>query len=285
MPPSDLPESILGGPRPGELPSVRRWSGGDLRRPGGADRKRQLRAAAAPLFAAEGTGGVTLVRVSLAAGHTAGGAANQYASCQDLLTDVIFVHLDELTEAVGTAHDAADASPGRLLETMLRGFLDQIAARPSEHRAFLFCVHALPERDRRAALLRYQILLEMIRDGLVAAVPALAARTEPSEFLLGAIRTVLSDPWCWPMPREPEQRQADSRRLAGMLLAAAEAEATGRWPALGGTAGADPSLPALTLDASTARARWSEVLKAARLGADITLTLRGRKVARVVGLG
>ncbi len=76
-------------------------------------------------------------------------------------------------------------------------------------------------------------------------------------------------------------RQRDARRLAGMLLAAARAETEGAWPLLGGTSGA-ASNRVIAVDIRAARARFSELLKAAERGADITILRRTRRVARLV---
>lgn len=87
--------------------------------------------------------------------------------------------------------------------------------------------------------------------------------------------------WCWQSLKDPIGRGADARRITAILLATAAAETAGFWPALGKTTGA--GVRTLTLDVRTARARMSEVLKAAELGADIAITRHGRRVARVVG--
>lgn len=272
-------------------PSAHVWRRGLARRPPGiAERKQRVCAAAVRLLAAEGVSGLTFTRLNAAAGLPAGGVANLYGSGGEVLTDIVDAHLIDLTHEVGAAHDAAhapgaEASPVRRLELLLRAFLDAINVRVDEHRAFLFCVHAMPEHARNSVLLRFQIVLETIRDVLAAAVPGLAADVRAKEIMLATIRTVLSDPWRWPKRHGPEQLQAEARRLAGMLLAAARAETARDWPALGSAGGACLTLKALTLDVRTARGRFSEMLKAAELGADITLTRRGRRVARVVGTG
>ncbi|MEO8715158.1 MAG: hypothetical protein ABI369_09105 [Acetobacteraceae bacterium] len=272
-----------------DLPSTRIWSRGLSRRAAGvAERKHAICAAAAPLFAAEGLEAISFTRLTTAAGMQPGTVANLYASCHEVLADVIDTHLLDLTREVGAAHDAAHASemaPVRRLEVVVRAFLDAVATRPDEHRAFLFCVHALPERERESILLRYQIVLEMVRDVLVAGTHGLEADTAACETLLGTIRTMLSDPWRWPRPHGPEQRRAEARALTGMLLAMARALAAGTWPNLGGVAGADPPIRLISIDLSAARTRFSEMVKAAELGADIALTRRGRCVARVVGAG
>ena len=278
-------------PSASDVPATRFGSRGIARRAASvAERKQVVRRAAAPLFAAEGAAALTISRLTTAARMQPGTVANIYASCQEVLADVIDTHLLDLTQEVGAAHDdahapKADPAPVRRLEILVRAFLDAIAARADEHRVFLFCVHALPERQRESVLLRYQIVLEMVRDVLAAAIPGLADNAAAAETLLGTIRTMLSDPWRWPRPHSPEQRQTEARALAGMLLAMARAEIAGAWPDLGGVAGADLSMRPISIGLGVARTRFSEVVKAAELGADITLIRRGRRVARVLGMG
>ncbi len=264
------------------LPSTQVWGRGVARRPGAADRRQRLARVAARLFAAEGVDAIPMSRVAATAGLQSGAALNLYATREDMLADLLVAYLADLDAAVAAAHDRAGPGPEHRLEAVLRAVLDAVAARPDEHRAFLFCIHRLPERDRRAILLRFQVVLETVHGPLAAAIPGLASRPAASETLLGTIRTLLSDPWRWPLPQEPATNQAEARRLAGMLLAAAAAETAGGWPALGAVAGADPAIAPVTLDCRTARARWSEVLRAAESGVDVTVTRRGRRVARVI---
>ena len=238
-------------------------------------------------FAAEGPDAVSIPRLTAAAGLPAGGVALLYGSRQAVLRDVLDAYLADLNEAVGAAHDAAhaagaDPTPERRLEVVVRGFVDATARHADAHRAFLFCVHRLEEAERRSALLRYQVVLETVLDVLAGAVPGLAKNEAASEAALGTIRTLLSDPWRWQAPQAPPERQAGARRIAAILLATAAAETAGYWPAFGKTTGTDPSLKTVTLDLGTARARLGELVKAAELGADITLTRYGHRVARVV---
>lgn len=279
MPPYDPP--IQAEP-PEERALVRRMRGV-------AERKQRVCAAAARLFAHDGFEAATASRLNAAAKLTPSGFANLFASREEVLADLLTTHVLELMQEVGAAHDAARAgdaaaSPARGLEMLLRAFLDAVAQRPDAHRAFLFCVHRLPEAPRSSVLLRFQIVLEWMRDELVAAVPALAADSVAQQTLLETIRALLSDPWRWPSPVGPEQRQRDARRIAGMLLAAARAETEGYWPLLGGTSGAPARPPIVAVDIRAARARFGELLRATEHGADITILRRTRPVARLVSV-
>lgn len=275
-----------------DRPSADRWNPPRIvpRPPDQAERREHIRRVAARLFAAEGPDAVSIARLTSAVGLPPGAVALLYGSRQAVLGDVLDAYLTSLNEIVGAAHDdahasGADPTPERRLEVVVRGFVEATARHGDAHRAFLFCVHRLEEAERRSALLRFQVVLETVLDVLAAAVPGLAKNAAASETLLGTIRALLSDPWRWQAPQGPPERQAGARGIAAILLATATAETAGYWPAFGKTIGTDPALKTITLDLGTARARLGEVVKAAELGADITLTRYGRRVARVVAAG
>lgn len=252
-----------------------------------AERAEHIRRVGAALFAAEGVEAVTLSRLGSAAGAYAHMIARHYASPHAVLEDVLRTFLEELANAVGAAHDAAhapaaDPAPERRLELVVRAFVEAVALHRDEYRALQFCVHRLDEEARGSVLLRYQVLLETIRELLESAVPALAGHDDARTTMLEVIRAQLSDPWSWQSPKGPEERAADARRITAILLAAATAETAGFWPALGKTKGA--GVRTLTLDVRNARARMSEVLKSAEHGIDITITRHGHRIARVVGV-
>ncbi|MEO9188787.1 MAG: type II toxin-antitoxin system prevent-host-death family antitoxin [Acetobacteraceae bacterium] len=244
-------------------------------------RERQ-RFAAARLFAELGPN-VTLWRVRSSAGISNGNAAGSYQTIEELLNDVLTEHLAALSNAVSAAHDdAARFAPEHLLERLIRAWLDAVAESPHAHRTFLFCRHAVGEAARRDLDIRLRVIIELMQAAIAAAVPALSAKSDAALTMFPVIRAALSDPFRWLPPAEPETRQADARRLAGMLLAAAEAEANGAWPRCGAVEGAGRAFNPATLDCRQARIRLREVLDAAEAGGDITITRRGKPVARVI---
>ncbi len=208
-----------------------------------AERAEHIRRVGAALFAAEGVEAVTLSRLGSAAGAYTHVIARHYASPHAVLEDVLRCFLDELNIAVGAAHDAAhaegaDPAPERRLELVVRAFVEAVARQRDEHRAFQFCVHRLGEQERGSVLLRYQVILETIRDLLECAVPALAGHDDARTTMLEIIRAQLSDPWSWQSAKGPSERAADARRITAILLAVAAAETAGVWPSLGKTTGA-----------------------------------------------
>lgn len=273
-----------------DRPSPERWTPRAVvpRRQATAERRREIWRASAALFATEGANAATLGRLAVAGGMHPTTLGRIYPTAEAVLEAVLDAFITDLNTEVGAAHDAAhapdaDTAPERRLEAVVAGFIEAVTRNEDAYRSFLFCVHHLEERERNSLLLRYQVILESIRDLLAAAVPALAENAGASETLLGTIRALLSDPWRWRSPRGPEERQAEARRVAGLLLAAATAETTGVWPALGTIAGNRTGLKSLTIGVRSARARFSEMLKAAEHGIDITLTRHGKRVARMVG--
>ena len=273
-----------------DRPSAERWTPRVVapRHPSPADRRRDICRVGAALFAAEGVDALTITRLVGACGIDHHAFVRIYPSVAAVLEAVLNDFVADLNTDVGAAHDAAhapdaDPAPERRLEAVVAGFIEAATRHADAHRAFLVCVHRVAETERGTLLLRYQVVLESVRDLLAAAVPALAENAEASDTLLGTIHTLLSDPWRWRSPRGPRERQAEARRVAGLLLAAAIAETTGVWPALGTIAGNRTGLKSLTIGVRTARARFSEMLKAAEFGMDITLTRHGKRVARMVG--
>jgi prevent-host-death family protein len=255
-----------------------------------AERREEICRVGARLFAAEGVDAITLGRLATGSGISPTVLARFYPSVEAVLGDVLDGLIIKLGAEVGAAHDAAhepgaDPAPQRRLEAVIAGFIEAAARQADAYRALLFCVHRLAETPRRSLLLRYQVILESIRDLLSAAVPALAHDLVASRTLLATIRTLLCDPWRWHSPQEPQERHAEARRIAALLIATAIAETTGVWAVLGTTAGSHPQRISLSLGVRSVRARFCEIVKAAEAGTDISLTRHGRQVARIVGCG
>ncbi|MEO8714451.1 MAG: type II toxin-antitoxin system prevent-host-death family antitoxin [Acetobacteraceae bacterium] len=252
------------------------------RAPAGANQRDRQRIAGARLFAELGPT-ITLWRVRSAAGISNGNAAGSYQTVEELLADVLTEHLHALGNAVCAAHDdAARFAPEYLLERLIRAWFDAAAEARHAHRTFLSCTHALPEAPRRDIDLRLRIIIELMQAAIAAAVPALAEKSDAALILFPVIRAALSDPFQWLAPPDPGLRQADARRITGMLLAAAEAEAAGAWPRCGAVEGADRGFNPVTLDCRQTRVRLREVLDGAEAGGDITITRRGKPIARVI---
>ncbi len=240
-----------------------------------------IRKQAARLFAEYGIGAVGLYRVAGAVGLSEPTLRHYYASRRDLLVDVLGEHLSGLNETVGTAFDAQPAGLAKL-ETVIAAWLDHVAADPHAHRTLLFSAHLLPPEQREAVALKHRICLETAYLALAGAVPALAERPDLTEKLLGTMRALLDDPTTWPEPEPQEDRSRRARRITGMLIAAASAEAEGVWPRIGPT---DAPSSRCRVECSQARARFKELLDAVSAGAEVTITRHGRPAMRLVKAG
>ncbi|HET6182681.1 MAG TPA: hypothetical protein VFA03_03695 [Acetobacteraceae bacterium] len=258
---------------PSDRPRARRYG------PGESVRAR-LHEAAARVMAECGPR-IALQPILIEAKVTSPRSIGAYSNIEALLADLLADHLLRLGAAVGAAEqEGAGAKPAALLERLILAWLDAAAAEPARHRVFLTCVHVLPDAVQRSLELRRRVAIEQMQAALSAAVPAL--RPESLLALYPLFCRMLSDVTIWPEPPAAEERRADARRIAGALLAIAEAEAAGHWPRLGRTEGPDPTLPPVTLDCRQIRRRFRHVLDAVLQGADIAITRRRRLVARIV---
>jgi hypothetical protein len=240
----------------------------------------RMRAAALPLLAALGPGlSIARIRAEARIHHPHGG----YPTVAALLADALSEHLHRLNHAVAAAEARTAAlRPEARLEQLILAWSDTAAAAPDAHRVFLLCAHAVPPDTQQTLETYRRLAIERMEAALAAAVPALAARPEAALALYPLIRLLLSDPHAWPAPPDAEQRQSAARRLAGMLIAAAEAEATGHWPRLGAATGPAQNEPPPTLTAHQARANWSALLHDVGLGREFLITRHGHPAARLV---
>ncbi len=238
-----------------------------------------IREHAAELFASFGVGAVGLSRVADFA-HVGNGAVRRhYATRADLLADVLEHHVFGLFDRVMAAAEAAEPGAARL-EAVVFAWLDHLAREPHAHRTFLTSVH-LTEQEWRAMLLgRVLFLLNTVVDAVANSVPGLADRPEARPPLLKTAQTLLCDPAIWPHPPNAQERRNDARRLTGLLLAAAQAELVGEWPALGPTAA--PLLSPRTVDSWQARSRFKELLEDVRAGQEVIITRYGRPAAKLI---
>ncbi|HET6182860.1 MAG TPA: type II toxin-antitoxin system prevent-host-death family antitoxin [Acetobacteraceae bacterium] len=270
-------------PRPLEetvLEELRTLNGKERPVQGLAERDR-MRAAAARLLAVHGPE-VTLTRIRVEAKvHST--AAGTYTTLHHLMADLFSQHFAALGAAVAKAEDDQPGlAPEALLERLILAWLEGVAAAPETHRAYLLCAHALAEEHRRSIELRRRIAIEQMHAALAAAVPELAARPEAPDLFFPLFRLLLSDFHAWPASEASEAPAARARRIAGMLIAAAEAEARGNWLRLGPPGGLAPGRAPASVSANRARARFAVVLGAAAAGHEVLITRHNRPAARVV---
>ncbi len=242
--------------------------------------RRALRAAAGALFAEYGATAVGLDRVAQAAGMARGAAFHHFGNREELLFEVVGHHAIDLQAAVCAAFDAtAGEGQAARLEAITLAWLDYVAAHRHEHRCLVFCGHLLGPDRRSSVTIRHEITLETMMAPLLAMEPALAGRAEAVARLSALFAALLNDPSFWPTPPEGAERGARARAVAGMMRAAAMAEAAGSWAGLGTRRGA------VTLETKRVRRQWADVVRTVALGQDVVVTRRGKRVARVVGVG
>lgn len=242
--------------------------------------KRDLKKAAAVVIAEYGPG-VTRRRIADFARVHHSAAERLYASESDIMADLMSDTLWSLNDRVGAAFDQATSlGPIVRLEAVIEAWLRHVAEQVHAHRSFHLALHLLPEHRGSSLRSLYQAIQGTLKEALCAPVPGLAERPpETIASLLDTARILLSDA-TWPQPSWGSAIHATARRMCGMLLAAARAECEGDWPELGPTTGV--SGKRLRLESTEARRLMRIVLDMVAQGGEVTLTRRGRRVAKVV---
>ena len=190
-----------------------------------------------------------------------------------------------LTEAVCPAFDRFEtAAPATRLEAVMLAYLDRVAQETDAHRTLLFCTHLLDQRRGDLVRQRHAMILETMIETLAAAVPELAERPGAPAALLLTLRDLLSPAREWASVEEPEARRTRARRIVGMMLAAARAEAAERWAELGPAEGAPLAPRRVQVESRDVRVRIWELLDAVADGAEVVVTRRGVPAARLVGV-
>ncbi len=198
---------------------------------------------------------------------------------------VLGEHVWTLNEAVCAAFDAGAAcGPRARLEAVIRAWMERVSAEPDEHRSLLFCAHLLPDDLRKKVPLKYRGVLGTVMEAVCAVVPGLSGQAKAVESLLGTARAVLSDAGRWREPVSVEEQGRMARRIAGMLIAAGEAEMLGGWERMGGLAGVGAA-GVQVAESHLVRKRFSTVMDVVEAGGEVVVTRRGKRVAKVVGVG
>ncbi len=228
------------------------------------ERRAAVRAAAAELFAERGPLGVTRRQAGDAARVPVSAAERLYGSEAELLGDVLADFAHGLVMAVCVAFDRGeDFGPADRLEAVIRAWLDHVAGHRAANRAFLLGLPQAGEPYKAQVTSKYRTALDTVAEALVKVVPEFDVA---SDGLVEMMRALLSDVWCWPDGSGVEGRGAAARRIAGVLTAAATAEARGTWAGFGPAAGMGDVGPRV-LDYTQARKRFSGVLDYVALGA------------------
>jgi AcrR family transcriptional regulator len=165
--------------------------------PGVVSKQKRMKQIAARLFAEKGLAGVGLNQVSRAANLPQGTSRYYFRNRDDMLTEILYDHVVELTERVGAAHDAtAEAQPVARLGALVRAFHEGVLAAPDAHRALLFNATMLPAEPQRNVKGRYGVLLEIFLETLGQIAPALPVDAVTMS-LLPALERLLSGVVFW----------------------------------------------------------------------------------------
>jgi prevent-host-death family protein len=242
--------------------------------------RRDLRLAAATLIAHDGPG-VSRRRIADHARIHHSALDRLYASNSDLLAEVIGEHLHSLNSRICEIFDkAAPFGPLLRLESVIESWLGYVSRNLNFHRTALTATYLLPERERTSLRITENVLMMTIRDALFGAVPEL--ENQPAEAVAPVLETAraLLNHLPWPDPPWVKEIGAAARRIAGVLLAASRALCSGAWPDLGPVRGVEGTRT--LLECAEARRQMRAVLDLVAEGGEVTLTRRGRRVAKVV---
>jgi AcrR family transcriptional regulator len=245
------------------------------------ERRRRVRRAAAVLFAERGPRGVSRRQAADAARMSGAQVERMYVSDEALLGDVLTEFVYGLAPPVHAAFDAGGKfGPAGRLEAVIRAWLDYTAEHTAASRAFVLGLGQVEAELRESLTLKYWSVVETVTEALQAAVPELKT---VSEGLKATMRGLLHHAWSWPRGCELDERGATARRIAGVLMAAGQAEARGDWPGLGPVQGVG-RMGHRAMTCKEARARFSDLTDFVVAGGEVTVLRHGRAVTKVVGV-
>ncbi len=165
--------------------------------PGVVSKQKRMKQIAARLFAEKGLAGVGLNQVSRAANLPQGTSRYYFRNRDDLLAEILYDHVVELTERVGAAHDATtEVAPVVRLAALVQAFHEGVLAAPDAHRALLFSTTMLPAEPQRNVKGRYGVLLEIFLETLGQIAPTLPVGALTMS-LLPALERLLSGVVFW----------------------------------------------------------------------------------------
>jgi TetR/AcrR family transcriptional regulator len=150
-----------------------------MARPRAADyeaKRAAIREAAAALFAEHGFDGASMSDLALRCRTTKSGLYHYYASKEEVLYDILAVHLGELLGVVREAA-AEDGEPAARLELIVARLLAAYAKADHQHKVQLNELRRLPAEQRRAITGMERELVRLVADTLAEINPSLT-RTE-----------------------------------------------------------------------------------------------------------
>jgi TetR/AcrR family transcriptional regulator len=150
-----------------------------MARPIAADhdtKRRAILKAAARLFASLGFDRASMAEIALGCGVSKALLYHYYANKDQLLSDIIRLHLDDLVEAVEGVSTAL--SPRERLAVMIKQLLEAYRHADEEHQIQISDMKRLPEATKTELVARERLLVRHFSSAIAAAHPALVGRKE-----------------------------------------------------------------------------------------------------------
>jgi TetR/AcrR family transcriptional regulator, cholesterol catabolism regulator len=167
-------------------------------RPNMPEKRRQLRDAAASLFAEHGAAGASLQGLARRAGIGPGRVTYYYDGKPDLLAEIMHDHLAALGLRVDVAAAAeAGGRPEDQLQAMVLAYLEGVQADRAAHLVLMQERPSLTEAERRIVTARYKLLAYSFRDPLIAAVPGLRPHPDLARVVALTLAGMASNTAFW----------------------------------------------------------------------------------------
>jgi AcrR family transcriptional regulator len=183
--------------------------------PGKEERRDQIFAAGARLFAEQGYERTSLQQVADALGITKPALYYYYRSKEDLLFEIMSFCIDHVSQQIAEIL-ACDLAPAERLAELIRRYVRFFADHPHELTILSTTVDSLSDGSRAAIVAKQRTYLESVRtiiDGLLAARPGpLPDRTACAFALLGMMNWIFQ----WYDPRgsvAPDRLAAQFKEL------------------------------------------------------------------------
>ncbi len=161
-------------------------------------RRRRLRDIGAEMFVTKGVETTSLVQIAHAAGVPPRTARDDYPTRADLVHDILYAHLDTLTEALGEADDLhAAAEPAVRLRAVILVLFTTLHAERHAHSLLRAGLLSLPAPAREDIAYTVKLIAFRLYTIIEAAVPQLAAARELQAPVTRLLLATLADAILW----------------------------------------------------------------------------------------
>ena len=189
------------------------------------ERREAIVEQAAKLFATTGSLGASVADLAAACATSKSLIYHYYPSKEDILYAVMISHLDQLGDDV-VAVTAMPAEPAERLQTLVHRFMRHYVGAADRQKVLLNDLDNLPPERRAGVVAKQRVIIDAVRDLLVALKPELAAdraRARVQTMLLfGMINWTHT--WFDPKGAVPANEVADM--ALAMILPGSQASST-----------------------------------------------------------